>query len=75
MAKDPYVEMYRDALDATGLPWTVENGSKHKKVFLNGKLAVVLPNARKNVSPGGNQYKKTLNVITRLAEEFKQNSR
>ena len=36
-------ERLREALDNTGLPWRVEDGSKHYKVKLCGKLVAVFP--------------------------------
>lgn len=47
-------EAVRQALDATGLPWTVERGSKHYKLRLDGRLAGILPIGKmrdKNVRP------------------------
>ena len=32
----------REALDATGLPWHIEEGSKHNKVRLNGRFVLIL---------------------------------
>lgn len=31
-------------LEETGLPWSIEPGSKHTKVFLNGRFVTVLSN-------------------------------
>jgi hypothetical protein len=72
MARDPFVESYREALDATGLPWEVVNGSKHKKVYLGGRLVIVLPNARKSVTPSREMYKRTLKNIKQAAEQTKR---
>ena len=36
-------ERLREALDSTGLPWQVEDGSKHYKVKLCGRLVAVFP--------------------------------
>ena len=33
----------KDALEATGLPWSADYGSKHIKVKVAGRLACVLP--------------------------------
>lgn len=34
----------RDALEETGLPWSVTQGKRHKLVRLNGALVCILPN-------------------------------
>ena len=39
-------ERLREALDNTGLPWEVEDGSKHYKVKLCGRLVAVYPLGR-----------------------------
>jgi hypothetical protein len=33
----------REELEATGLPWTVEVGTKHQHIRLAGKLVCVVP--------------------------------
>ncbi len=33
----------QDTLNATGLPWTLANGRKHKQIRLSGKLVGILP--------------------------------
>lgn len=38
-----YLEEMRDALDACGLPWRVEPGLKHDKVFIGVEMAFVIP--------------------------------
>lgn len=35
------------ALDATGLPWEVEIGKKHRKIRLAGRLVTVIPHGPK----------------------------
>lgn len=34
------------ALDETGRPWTVEHGSKHRKIKVAGRLVGILPLGR-----------------------------
>lgn len=67
MKIDPRLEA---ALDATGLPWIVEDGKKHHKVKLAGKLVAVYPYGKKQ-----DAYKRALlNTITqvrRVAQELK----
>ncbi|MEY4402312.1 MAG: hypothetical protein RIR91_347 [Verrucomicrobiota bacterium] len=36
----------RTALDATGLPWAIENGGRHRKVRLAGRLVGVFSKGR-----------------------------
>lgn len=33
----------RSALEATGLPWSLEPGGKHIKIKVNGRLVGILP--------------------------------
>jgi hypothetical protein len=36
-------EAITEALNETGLPWSVEPGKKHRKIMLGGKLVGVVP--------------------------------
>jgi len=36
----------RELLDASGLPWTVVNGSRHFKVIVNGRFVAILPHSK-----------------------------
>ena len=59
-----------DALDATGLPWTTECGTKHYKVRLAGKLVAIYPRGKKQES----DKRALLNTITQVrhaAQELK----
>jgi hypothetical protein len=38
----------REALDKTGLPWGIENGTRHNKIRLAGRLVGVYPHGRKH---------------------------
>ena len=60
----------RDALEATGLPWTVESGKKHHKVRLCGRLAVVLSHGSKR--PKAKTVPNGITAIRRLAAELKE---
>jgi hypothetical protein len=33
----------RDVLDNSGLPWRVEDGGKHYKIFINSRLCAIFP--------------------------------
>ena len=52
----------REALDRTGLPWEVQNGKKHNKVKLVGRLVGVYPHGRKQEA----EKRSLLNVITQV---------
>jgi hypothetical protein len=51
-----------DALDETGLSWTVKTGSKHFKIVLAGRLAGVYPKGKTSE----NAYRAVLNTITQI---------
>jgi hypothetical protein len=38
--------MIQGALEATGLPWEIVWGTKHRKVMVNGRFAALLPLAK-----------------------------
>lgn len=31
------------ALEATGLPWSIVHGSRHRKIFVAGRFAAIIP--------------------------------
>lgn len=57
------------ALNTTGLPWVLEQGGRHQKIKLGGRLVGILPNGKVNTS-----HKRTLlNTIAqirRVAQEI-----
>lgn len=56
----------RQALDDTGLPWTIESGSKHFKVRLDGRLVAIYPQGTvREASP--NDVRNTVANIRRAA--------
>ena len=55
-------ERLREALDNTGLPWKVEDGSKHYKVKLCGRLVAVFPLGKKRDA----DKRALLNTITQV---------
>lgn len=60
-----------EALDATGLPWTIEPGTRHFKIRLAGRLCGLVPQGVK----GDNSPKmlaKNVKQIRRIADEIKQ---
>lgn len=38
--------MITKALQETGLPWKIVVGTKHRKLFINGRFAAILPISR-----------------------------
>lgn len=52
----------REALDKTGLPWEIENGKKHNKIRLAGRLVGVYPHGKAN----GDHRRSLLNTITQV---------
>lgn len=59
----------RGALDATGLPWAVETGSKHYKIRLAGRLVGVF-SMGKNTQPS-HAIHNTVSNIRRLERELR----
>jgi hypothetical protein len=60
----------REALDVTGLPWELEEGSKHWKIKVKGRLAGILPKgpiSQKNKPAILN----TVSQVRRLARQIK----
>lgn len=46
----PLAPYLRELLEASGLEWHVEKGSKHRKVFVAGRVALVVPFTEKRSS-------------------------
>lgn len=56
------------ALDATGLPWEVDNGSRHAKLRLCGRLVGILPRGRASFP----NPRATLNTITQIRRAVRE---
>lgn len=59
-----------ETLNATGIPWTLEQGGKHQKVKLGGRLVAIVPNGREQTT----HKRSLLNAVTqvrRMARELK----
>lgn len=67
----------REALDATGLPWTATMGGTHIKLKLNNRLVGIYPADGAKLSAFGMQraMMNTVNQIRRAAEEIKETER
>lgn len=62
----------QSALDACGLPWSFEMGSRHIKIIVGGRFAGIIP---KCGSPSESNRRATLNIaaqIKRTAKELRQ---
>jgi len=51
-----------EALDDTGLPWSVENGGRHAKLKLAGRLVGILP----RTAPSESDRRPTLNIVSQI---------
>jgi hypothetical protein len=58
----------REALDRTGLPWELEEGTKHNKVKLVGHLVGIYPKGRKREA----HRRALLNTITQVRNAARQ---
>lgn len=58
------------ALNETHIPWHIEEGTKHRKVKLGGKLVAILPHGKAQET-----YRRallnTISQIRRMAQEIK----
>ncbi len=58
----------REALDKTGLPWGIEDGKKHNKVKICGKLVAVFPRGKER----GSDRRSLLNTIAQVRTAARQ---
>lgn len=67
-------DLVREALDATGLPWRLEQGSKHVKIKLGGqgheRLAGILNNTERECGLGRRAVHNTVRQIKAVAREI-----
>jgi hypothetical protein len=62
-----------EALDATGLPWEIDEGRKHYRLMLAGRQVCVLSKGGKaRANAVSSNDKKNVNVIRRVADEIKR---
>lgn len=59
------------ALDATGLPWAITKGKRHRQVRLCGRLVGVLPHKGVNGDADQHAQKNVIGQIRRAAQEMK----
>jgi hypothetical protein len=65
-------EDVRAALEATGLPWIVKIGGRHRKVILAGRMVGILPIASNGGEPMSRARMNLLAQIRRAAREVGQ---
>lgn len=53
----------REALEAKGRPWLIEEGRRHQKIKIDGRLVGILP--KKPVGSGGRAQKNVIAQIRR----------
>jgi hypothetical protein len=46
----------KDALDASGKSWRVENRRKHYALFVDGRMVMVFPHGSKSDLPGSTKW-------------------
>lgn len=46
MKKSQLPPILLEALEASGLDWTIDTGSKHLKIYIEGHLAGILPHGK-----------------------------
>jgi hypothetical protein len=62
----------QDLLDASGLPWRIDNGKRHYKIMVNERLVGILPKGRNlhrkshNARPRQNTLAQIRRVIRRM---------
>jgi hypothetical protein len=61
----------RAALEASGLPWAIEQGSRHQKIRLAGFMVGVLPTGGCNARINNRGSANVVAAIRRKAKELK----
>lgn len=62
------------ALQSTGMPWEIEQGSRHRKIKVNGRMVGILPNGQLN-SLHDRSLKNTISQIKKAGNGEKCSSR
>lgn len=57
------------ALEATGLPWEIREGTKHRKIIIAGRFVTTLPHGKCKVMD-----RKTKNVVGHIRRAAKCNT-
>jgi hypothetical protein len=61
-----------EALEATGQPWHLQNGKRHVKLIVGGRLASVLSHGRQAGFGRGRETPNTIAQIRRVARALSQ---
>ena len=67
-------EALRSELDNCGYPWDIENGKKHQKVRVAGRLAAILPHGKQSnrtLVPLKNTIAQVRRIVRELEEQEK----
>lgn len=62
----------QEALDATGLPWEIEEGTKHRKVRICGRLVLIMSRAGAGEDASQRIIRNNLANIRRAVREIKE---
>lgn len=65
-----WIDILRPDLDATGLPWRTETGSRHIKLYLNDRMILVLSNGSAKKAGGCRDLKNARATIRRQARNM-----
>ena len=66
---DAVTKEIREALDATGLAWAIENGRKHSKLRLDGRLIAVMSRSNPSSRSRNRDSRNIVSQIRRAAKE------
>jgi hypothetical protein len=58
----------KELLDASGAPWRLDHGTKHWKLIVNERLAVIIP-MKRNPREAYHSHKNTLAQVRRALRE------
>jgi len=61
-----------EALEATGLPYSIEPGTRHRKSIVGGRLAGILPHGAGRGAPSTRTMLNTIAQIRRVAAQLRQ---
>lgn len=65
--KRPPLRVY-EALVESGLPWSIENGSKHRKIFLSGCMVGILSHGNRKKDE---EYAAIHNIVAQIRRAAK----
>lgn len=68
---NPSIDMIQTELQATGLPWRIDCGTKHRKIVLQERVVGILPICGNRLRQNDRGLKNVLSQIRRAAREMK----